>query len=82
MTIELLIFLVLTTIVVRLWLKVVLRMNWWHKIFPEEELYQGIDEIKQQNQGDSKRQKEIADLKRQGYTDELIAVILPTINNK
>lgn len=27
------------------------------------------------------RQKEIADLKRQGYTDELIAVIIPTINN-
>lgn len=27
------------------------------------------------------KEKEIAELKKQGYTDELIAIILPTINN-
>lgn len=30
---------------------------------------------------EQKREDDIADLKRQGYDDELIAIILPTINN-
>lgn len=30
---------------------------------------------------DKQREKDIADLKKQGYTDELIAVILPVIND-
>lgn len=34
-----------------------------------------------QQQFEAERQKDINDLKKQGYTDELIAVILPTIRN-
>lgn len=30
---------------------------------------------------EKEREKQIAELKKQGYTDELIAVIIPTINN-
>lgn len=30
---------------------------------------------------EAQRERDIADLKKQGYTDELIAVIIPTINN-
>ena len=30
---------------------------------------------------DKQRDQDIADLRKQGYTDELIAVIIPTINN-
>lgn len=32
-------------------------------------------------QSDPQTQRDIADLKRQGYSDELIAVILPTLMN-
>lgn len=38
-------------------------------------------EEKERMKADKKREKDIADLKKQGYTDELIAVIIPTINN-
>lgn len=37
---------------------------------------------KAQREEEKQKQKEIAELKKQGYTDELIAVILPQINNK
>lgn len=30
---------------------------------------------------EKQREKEVQELRKQGYTDELIAVILPTINN-
>lgn len=30
---------------------------------------------------EARKQKDIADLKKQGYTDELITVILPTLHN-
>lgn len=34
-----------------------------------------------QKEIDKRRERDIADLRKQGYTDELIAVIIPTINN-
>ena len=37
--------------------------------------------IKAKKRVENERKKEIEHLRRQGYTDELIAVILPTINN-
>ena len=37
--------------------------------------------IKDKKKVENERKKEIEHLRRQGYTDELIAVILPTINN-
>jgi len=33
------------------------------------------------NAADRQREKDISELKKQGYTDELITVILPTIKN-
>lgn len=30
---------------------------------------------------EARKQKDIAELKKQGYTDELIAVIIPTLHN-
>lgn len=47
---------------------------------------QPIDEealkaIELQKEVDKRREKDIADLKRQGYSDELIATILPVIND-
>lgn len=35
----------------------------------------------QKKEVEKRREKEIEELKKQGYTDELIAVIIPTINN-
>jgi hypothetical protein len=40
-----------------------------------------IEAEKLQKEIEKRKNKDIADLKRQGYTDELISVILPTINN-
>lgn len=37
---------------------------------------------KQEREKQRQHDKDVAELKRQGYTDELIAVIIPTINNK
>lgn len=50
---------------------------------PEQviEINGDLKEQQAQKKADKQREKDIADLKRQGYTDELIAVILPTINN-
>ena len=39
------------------------------------------EEEKQRRKVDKQKEKDIADLKKQGYSDELIAVILPTIWN-
>lgn len=36
---------------------------------------------KEKTEEEKRQEKDIADLKRQGYDDELIAVIIPTINN-
>jgi biopolymer transport protein ExbB/TolQ len=38
-------------------------------------------EEKAEIKAEKEREKEIEQLRKQGYTDELIAVILPTINN-
>lgn len=35
----------------------------------------------EQKEKDRQRERDIAELRKQGYTDELIAVIMPTINN-
>lgn len=36
---------------------------------------------KVEKEKEARKQKDIADLKKQGYTDELITVILPTLHN-
>jgi hypothetical protein len=65
----------------------VLALSWWWKRHTpmsgqrpsKKETHEGgltvEEEVKR------RREKDIAELKKQGYTDELIAVILPTINN-
>lgn len=49
--------------------------------FVKPEIQKLIDREAQKNRDEAQRQKDIAELKRQGYTDELIAIIIPTINN-
>ena len=45
-----------------------------------QEKEEPVKEVKKTKEEDL-RQKEYDDLRKQGYDDELIAVILPTINN-
>lgn len=47
-----------------------------HTEFDEE-----LQAIRKRREADDQRERDIMELKKQGYTDELIAVILPTINN-
>ncbi len=46
-----------------------------------KELINADKSEKEKMEAEKQRQKDIADLKKQGYTDEIIAVILPTINS-
>lgn len=48
----------------------------------DEEVGTKQPDIKAQKEAEAQHQRDIVDLRKQGYTDELIAVILPTINNK
>lgn len=67
---------------------VVLRF-WWKHQFPKQKAtpkFTPVSNAIKLNEIDRERlalerqhQQDIADLKRQGYTDEVIAVILPTI---
>ena len=38
-------------------------------------------ERRKREEANKQREKDVAELRKQGYTDELIATILPTINN-
>lgn len=40
-----------------------------------------VNETEEERLRREQRERDIRDLRKQGYTDELIAVILPTINN-
>ena len=47
----------------------------------DPEVQKILDRNREKVRSEKARAKDIEDLKRQGYTDELIAVIIPTINN-
>lgn len=52
------------------------------KISPEmQKLHDKLKVDLAQKEIDDQKKRDIEDLRRQGYNDELIAVILPTINN-
>ncbi len=74
----------LSVLVVRYW--------WKHQHFefggekPKRSIFDNLSGQKRvpkqvKTEEEKQHEKDIADLRRQGYTDELIAVILPTINN-
>ena len=74
---------VLSIIVIRLWWKRNMAKELSIRLKPDKPVnhpFVGIVDI-QRKEVDTKRQKYIAELRKQGYTDELIAVILPVINN-
>ena len=61
----------------------VIKFAWrsFRKRRPKRLVQSEVPNIVINKKGDDTQQKDIKELKRQGYTDELIAVILPTINN-
>lgn len=69
---------------------IVLRIWWKHRPLDGEKKKQnkpssgGVIPVnyieKEGTKAERERQKEAEDLRKQGYTDEVIAVILPTIN--
>ena len=50
-------------------------------IFSEPMTREEVSEEKRKQDNEKERERETERLRKEGYTDELIAVILPTINN-
>jgi len=50
-------------------------------LFGEPETQEEKEAARAARQAEAQREKDIAELKKQGFTDELIATIIPTINN-
>lgn len=62
------------------------RVKWYRrnefKVIPNNIRTQIKPDVKDlEKEVDNQKKKDIEALKKQGYTDELIAIILPTINN-
>ena len=66
----------------------ILLLRWWWKNQdhtpkpPKIPDFPPSDTIEPLTEADKQRNRDIAELKKQGYTDDLIAVILPQLNNK
>ena len=77
---------VLSVVIIRLWWKSNAPKELstqLKRLIPKKKIKDPTIEIKEppRKEVNTKRQKEVAELKKQGYTDELIAVILPIIND-
>lgn len=62
-------------------LSIIVLRKWWKHQFPKRPTVHVVKSSEPKQPLDLQRERDIADLKRQGYTDELIATILPVVNS-
>lgn len=55
--------------------------KWSAKFMPEPVSPEDLEAERALKEAQKQRDRDIAELRKQGYTDELIAAIIPTINN-
>lgn len=77
------VFVILTTLLIVWWARRGTREpeDDWDVYIERGEIPKKIEENKAKKAKEKRIQREIADLKKRGYSDDVIAIILPTIMN-
>lgn len=60
---------------------VILVRWWWNKSHPLDDMPPQVNRKATKSREEKQREKDIRELRKQGYDDELITTILPVINN-